>query len=121
MNSGSSAFISSGGQSAGSSATMSWYQRSRPSAQPTSAPVRFTTTTFFTPGHDFSALSVFAFSGTLRPPRTPSSAVMTNSDSQSWMRLARLSGEKPPNTTEWTAPMRAQASIATGASRIIGM
>ena len=33
-------------------------------------------------------------------------------ESQSWMRPARLSGEKPPNTTEWIAPMRAQASIA---------
>ena len=36
------------------------------------------------------------------------------------MRLARLSGEKPPNTTEWMAPMRAQASIATAASGTIG-
>ncbi len=37
------------------------------------------------------------------------------------MRPARLSGEKPPNTTEWMAPMRAQASIATAASGIIGI
>ena len=29
-------------------------------------------------------------------------------------------GAKPPNTTEWIAPMRAQASIATTASGIIG-
>ena len=28
---------------------------------------------------------------------------------------------KPPNTTEWTAPMRAQASMATAASGTIGM
>ncbi len=28
---------------------------------------------------------------------------------------------KPPNTTEWIAPMRAQASIANAASGIIGM
>ena len=28
---------------------------------------------------------------------------------------------KPPNTTEWIAPMRAQASIANTASGIIGM
>jgi hypothetical protein len=46
------------------------------------------------------------------PPRRPSSAVMTSFDSQSSMRPARLSGEKPPNTTEWMAPMRAQASMA---------
>src|SRR3546814_6405505 len=35
-----------------------------------------------------------------RPARTPSSAVMTMVESQSWMRLARLSGEKPPNRSE---------------------
>ena len=55
------------------------------------------------------------------PPRTPSSAVITAQASQSAMRPARLSGEKPPNTTEWIAPMRAQASIAAAASGIIGM
>ena len=32
--------------------------------------------------------------------------------SQSRMRPAKASGEKPPNTTECTAPMRAQASMA---------
>ena len=31
------------------------------------------------------------------------------------------SGEKPPKITEWAAPMRVQASIATGSSGIIGM
>ena len=36
------------------------------------------------------------------------------------MRPARLSGEKPAKTTEWTAPMRVQASIATAVSGIIG-
>lgn len=30
-------------------------------------------------------------------------------------------GEKPPNTTEWMAPMRVQASMAKAASGIIGM
>ena len=58
------------------------------------------------------AASVLALSGTLRPPRRPSSAVMTTFDWQSSMRPASESGEKPPNTTECTAPMRAQASIA---------
>ncbi len=59
-----------------------------------------------------AAMSVFAFSPTLRPPRRPSSAVMTKVDWQSSMRPASESGEKPPNTTECIAPMRAQASIA---------
>ena len=48
----------------------------------------------------------------LRPPRKPSSAVMTSFDLQSSTRPASESGENPPNTTEWIAPMRAQASIA---------
>ncbi len=37
------------------------------------------------------------------------------------MRVASSLGAKPPNTTEWTAPMRAQASIAITASGTIGM
>ena len=46
------------------------------------------------------------------PPRRPSSAVITTAESQSLMRPASESGEKPPNTTECTAPIRAQASMA---------
>ena len=37
------------------------------------------------------------------------------------MRLASEWLAKPPNTTEWMAPMRAQASMAKAASGIIGM
>ena len=78
----------------------------------TAAPVRLTTTTQSTPPALAIAASTLAFSGTFLPPRRPSSAVMTILDWQSVMRWARLSGEKPANTTEWIAPIRAQASIA---------
>jgi hypothetical protein len=37
------------------------------------------------------------------------------------MRVASSFAAKPPNTTECTAPMRAQASIAITASGTIGM
>ena len=37
------------------------------------------------------------------------------------MRLASSFDAKPPKTTEWTAPMRAHASMATTASGTIGM
>src|ERR1039458_9338523 len=37
------------------------------------------------------------------------------------IRSRRASAEKPPNTTECAAPIRAHASIATGSSGIIGM
>ncbi len=74
--------------------------------------MRRTTRTVSTDGQRSSASSVLRFSATLRPPRIPSSAVTTSFASQSWMRLASESGAKPPKTTEWIAPMRAQASIA---------
>ena len=61
-----------------------------------------------------------AFSGTTAPLRQPPSAVMTTFAPASFIRSRSASAEKPPNTTECTAPIRAQASIATAASGIIG-
>jgi hypothetical protein len=46
---------------------------------------------------------------------------MTTLHSASLIRSTSESGEKPPNTTEWGAPIRAHASMATGSSGIIGM
>ena len=37
------------------------------------------------------------------------------------MRLASSGEAKPPNTTEWMAPIRAQASMAMIASGTMGM
>ena len=51
----------------------------------------------------------------------PASAVIISLGLASSMREARLCEAKPPNTTEWIAPSRAQASIANTASGIIGM
>src|SRR3954468_6263140 len=45
---------------------------------------------------------------------------MTRPAPASVIRLARASAEKPPKTTMWTAPIRAQASIAMIVSGIIG-
>ena len=41
---------------------------------------------------------------------------MSTLHSASWMRWASASEENPPNTTEWAAPSRAQASIAMASS-----
>ena len=41
--------------------------------------------------------------------------------SASSMRTASSCAAKPPKTTEWIAPSRAQASMATSASGTIGM
>ena len=57
---------------------------------------------------------------TTLPAREPASAEMTSLGLASSIRLARLTAAKPPNTTEWIAPIRAQASIANAASGIIG-
>ena len=46
---------------------------------------------------------------------------MTSLALASSMREPTAPAEKPPKTTECGAPMRAQASIATTASGIIGM
>ncbi len=90
----------------------SWYQTSRSGCQSMSPPVRLTVSTVCTLGHWLTASSVCFLSSTFLPPRTPSSAVMTTRQSESRMRSFRDSAEKPPKTTECTAPMRAQASMA---------
>ena len=46
------------------------------------------------------ALVMMAFNGAFRPPRKPSSAVMTTVELAPSMRPASASGEKPPNTIE---------------------
>ncbi len=55
------------------------------------------------------------------PPRSPSLAVTTMRQRASTMRSRRASELKPPNTTECTAPIRAQASIVYTSSGIIPM
>ena len=50
--------------------------------------------------------------GTTRPASMPQLAESMSFGLASSMRVASSFAAKPPNTTEWTAPMRAQASIA---------
>ena len=123
MKSGCSALNPAAGQSAPTLAASSEYQWSRPACMATFPPVRFTTRTDRTVGQPspaVSAASTLALRGTALPPRRPSSAVTITSDPESFTRLANDSGENPPKTTAWTAPMRVQASMATAASTIMG-
>ena len=83
--------------------------------------MRRTTTTCSIDGHSPSTASTASFIGFGLPRRSEKSAVTSTFASQSMMRSLTASGEKPPNTTECGAPMRAQASIAAGASGTIGM
>ena len=87
----------------------------------TSAPVRRTTMHFSTVGDFSSAASTFCFSGNCLPRRQPASAVMITLASASLFRSAIASLENPPKITQWTAPIRAQASMAMASSGIIGM
>ena len=55
-----------------------------------------------------------------RPGSRPQEAETITFGRASAMRLASSAAANPPNTTEWIAPSRAQASIATAASGTIG-
>ena len=59
--------------------------------------------------------------GTTRAPSMPQDAERMSLGLASSMRVASSLGAKPPNTTEWMAPMRAQASMANTASGTIGI
>ena len=58
---------------------------------------------------------------TIRPGSIPHDADTTTFGFASSIRVASSFAANPPNTTEWTAPIRAHASIATSASGTIGM
>ena len=121
MNRGSSEFIGSGSHKEDTFFTRSSYQWSLSSFQFILLPVLLTTIVFLTSGHWFNALSTFDLRGTTFPPRIPSSAVITISQSASRILSFKDSGENPPKTTEWIAPILVQASIAKAASGIIGI
>ena len=74
-----------------------------------------------TVGDFASASSTFSLSGSCCPRRQPPSAVIDSLALASLLRSAIASLEKPPKITEWTAPIRAQASMAIASSGTIGM
>ena len=57
----------------------------------------------------------------MRPGSMPQLAERITFGLASSIRVANSRAAKPPNTTEWMAPMRAQASMANTASGTIGM
>ena len=67
-----------------------------------------------------SASSTMGFRPMGFAPRFTAVTVMTALGALSTMRCASASELKPPKTTEWMAPRRAHASIATGSSTRIG-
>ncbi len=84
--------------------------------------VRCTTKTSVTEGTAplAKARSTCSFRGTMASLRQPPSAVITTLALESNRRSRKASALNPPNTTPCTAPIRAQANIATAASGIMG-
>ncbi len=114
--------MGSAGQSADASAMTSCHHRSRPSCMSGAVSQRLATITFSTEGAPvLRASSTVGLSRAGAPRRQPASAVMIILASASSQRSTMASAEKPPKMTEWATPMRAQASMAIGSSRIIGM
>ena len=102
-------------------AISSCHQWSRPEVMLTAPSPRLNTMTLLMVGQSLRASSMMAFRGMIVPARNPTSAVMTATLSESWIRLLMDSAENPPKTTEWMAPMRAQAKRATAASGTMGI
>ena len=108
---------------AGSAAAMASCQStSRPASMGASASGRWSTT------HAAGVCSAWCRAPSSSGPYSmtrwtsmPQEAVTTTVGRASSMRMASSREAKPPKTTEWTAPRRAHASIATTASGTIGM
>ncbi len=64
--------------------------------------------------------STWALIGAVLPLRRAPSTVTSAFASENSIRSRTDSAEKPPKTTLWVAPIRAQPSIATTTSGIIG-
>ena len=109
-----------GSQVSGWRSTTSCHQWSRPSTMWTPPPSRSTTSDAVIVGVEAIASSAWCLRPTCFPRRQPPSAVIRTFAPASLIRSASASAEKPPKTTVNGAPIRAQASIETGSSGIIG-
>ena len=121
INNGSSESMGSGSHVVAIPLDISSYHTSRESFHGILPTVLLITRVFLTSGHFSNASSTFDLSGTTLPPLNPSSAVITISQLASRILSFSDSGENPPKTTEWIAPILVQASIANAASKIIGI
>lgn len=116
MNSGCSASNATGSCVSGAVSTTSCHHTSRPSVHGTSWPVRRTTSTCSRCGTSAAALSAADLTSTALPRRHCPSLVTSSFAPVSSIRNRTASAEKPPNTRECTAPIRAHASAVTTVS-----
>ena len=82
--------------------------------------VLLATKTFETQGQLFKASSTIPFKSIDLLPRNPPSEVMTILHSLSLILAATAEAENPAKTTEWMAPILAQAKTEIAKSGIIG-
>lgn len=113
------AFTATGaaGRAAASAAAQSWSRG--PSSAVSCGRCHTTTASGFAVAASIAACTIGRYGSTLLPS-SPHDAVTMAFGCASSSRAASSGAAKPPNTTEWTAPIRAHASIATTASVIIG-
>ena len=67
-----------------------------------------------------ASLTAGMYSSAPFAPSSPQVAAITTLGAASSIRTASSGAAKPPKTTLWTAPMRAQASTETASSMTIG-
>ena len=101
--------------------TSSSHQQSRSLIIETGVRLLVNTITRLTDGHCTKASSTTVFKGTSLVPLKPPSAVITRLHWASSIRSAIDWAEKPPKTTECTAPIRAQANTAIANSGTMGI
>ena len=82
--------------------------------------VRLTTRTCSIALSPATAASALAFTGTATPRRNCPSVVTSSLAPVSSTRNLSASAEKPPNTSEWMAPIRATARVMITVSGITG-
>ncbi len=106
----SSASITSGSQTGVIPAMASCHHTSLPSLRVMSELICLSTITCFTSGHFSNASSIMPLRLMVFSPLYDPSEVITILHSASRIRSTREREEKPANTTECTAPMRAHAN-----------
>ena len=120
MNKGSSASMISATLLSEAASTRGCNHWSRPSFMATLVLVLLATKTFSTQGQCVNASSIIPFKSIDLLPRYPPSEVMTILQSLSFILVATAVAENPAKTTEWIAPILAQAKTETANSGIIG-
>ena len=120
INNTSSESIISGAHTDDKPSIKSCHHKSIDLFQLTDSNVCCNTTHFLIVSQDFNASSAMSLRGIVLSPLKPPSAVIKKLEPESWILAASAEAEKPAKTTEWMAPILAQARTAMVNSGTIG-